>query len=349
MNKVIIFFCFELKSVDNEIIVKLINSLRFSPKVIEAEALSKGPIKFKKDVHLDKILNSEKIEDLELTIDGKFDKPSFHIIRIERKEVQVIMWEAPIDLTPPISELEELCSINGFNAAYCVDKDDWFWQSTDSINTYESRKKDHSNLPKIIDKDFGREKIDISKNPGRKYLFPGMWLMSCYQMWFGEYFFQFVPKERFLAFPYANKIRELESGTVFIELYENPHECDKKENREIQAAFREWVGMDELEKKGPEIQNKLYGSDPIFEINTKGDFKRGGAQLLVTWMDENNKPISKSKASKKKIVETTIKGKILCEEEFDVKPGKSAKKLTDSGPISPPQKTCSFLRRIFKK
>lgn len=136
-----------------------------------------------------------------------------------------------------------------FIVAYIYDDEFVFWQSAYNINTFKHFGKSYKKLPKTFDPFFEEEIVDISKNPGRRMLVSEMWLLSTWIMFFGEYFFQFVPKQRLLSFPYAFEIKELPSGAVFIKLYDDVTKSDEKENLKIMQLFREWINLDQLEKQ----------------------------------------------------------------------------------------------------
>lgn len=91
----------------------------------------------------------------------------------------------------------------------------------------------------------GRE-YDIKFNPGRLELGKNTWLMPAWKMWFGKHFFELIPKEKILSFPHATEIKELSSGIVFVQLYDDIHEPYTVENKFRQWKWREWLDYDHL-------------------------------------------------------------------------------------------------------
>lgn len=91
----------------------------------------------------------------------------------------------------------------------------------------------------------GRE-YDVKFNPGRLELGTYTWLMPAWKMWFGKSFFELIPKEKILSFPHATEIRELHSGVVFVQLYDDIYQPYSVENKFKQWKWREWVDYEHL-------------------------------------------------------------------------------------------------------
>lgn len=145
------------------------------------------------------------------------------------------------------SVFDLLLNLDGFYVAYAFNKEDSFIQNNSDPEIYE--RKDIP-LPKnmLIRNRHGNIEVDVKRNPGRRVLIDKMWMMSAWQMWFGEQSYGIFDKERLLAFTKAKLIEE-ESNFVHIQLYENHFDADKKKCREIQKSFRDWMGMDEIDKR----------------------------------------------------------------------------------------------------
>lgn len=141
--------------------------------------------------------------------------------------------------------LNSLLTHSHFVVGYCGDKEDMFMQSSKVYQLYQKR---GIKPVKTIRNEFGDTIVDISQNPGRRKLVKKMWLMASWKMWFGENFYSIVGKERLQLFPKASSIKNLESNVISVELYPDPFEAARPENRAIQKAFREWINMDQLEK-----------------------------------------------------------------------------------------------------
>src|SRR5579871_448014 len=235
-------FCFDLDAVSGETIVDLIQShLGFEPVFVRGEDVSKKRTRFKPTV-LAKLRPLKTVGMLRLDTDAPsagLDGPSFSVQSGPSWSSHSLYWEVAADRLPTRDMLDKLTALQGFNAGFAADADDVFWQSMTDISTYDLYKRSHSHLPKIRNATFNEDCIDISKNPGRRDPFLGMSMQVSWRMWFGSGFFNYVPRDRVLAFKGARAIEELPSGAVFVELYEDPFGAEK--NRDVQAAFRAWV------------------------------------------------------------------------------------------------------------
>lgn len=165
---------------------------------------------------------------------------------VEIENTQVLYWIIQPDQLDVLQLFHELLDHPNLTVAYCCDEEDEYFQNASSPSDYRVRGKSYAHLEVVYDDYWAEEKIDISHNPGRKTLVSGMWLMSCWRMWFGQGFLARVPAERLLTFPYAHRAEQLPSGKVFIELYADPFAAARLENRTVQQAFRDWVGMEEM-------------------------------------------------------------------------------------------------------
>lgn len=180
---------------------------------------------------------------------GRKDRRKFAVAEVGHAGIdltQVIYWVVAPEQVSEITVLDELLNHPDLTVAYCCDEEDEHFQSATHISHYQVRKKGYAHVSTYYDEFEAIEKIDISHNPGRKTLISGMWLMSCWRMWFGKGFFARVPAAQLLAFPYAHRAEQLPSGSVFVELYADPFAADTLENRTVQQAFRDWVGMEEM-------------------------------------------------------------------------------------------------------
>lgn len=94
----------------------------------------------------------------------------------------------------------------------------------------------------------GYKVYDTSYNPGREEILSFTTLLPAWKMWFGETFFQYIPKEKLLSFPHAIEIKELPDGIVYVQLFENIAESNSEKARDMQWAWRRWLEFDELVK-----------------------------------------------------------------------------------------------------
>lgn len=192
----------------------------------------------------------------------------------------------------------------------------WDCQGSTALRCYEVFGRDHSHLPKIQTSS-GQTVIDISGNPGRTTFLPGMCLQAAARMWFGGKVFDYIPRNRLLGFPEANRIEELPSGMVFVELFEDPFAAALPENRAKQKAFRDWIWLDELEEMAPGLPRGK--SDPTFKIET-GSFPHGGVRRLTHWRGEDGRPTRSSRAVKRITVECDEQGRVVWKETVKIQP-----------------------------
>jgi len=243
-----LILCFKKESLNGVQVYEFVkNKLPFDPTEIYVSGITYGNKKFSELV-LSKI-NEGSVFSVNLYGVKKEEwRESFTITEVAHRNYgQVIYLTCLLD-----KDLTEIINtyINhpNFIVGYLFNPDDEYFQSADDPTPYNVK-----GVPVPQDKiyldEYGEKAIDISNNPGRKKLVSEMWLMSCWKMWFGKHFYEHVSKEKLLSFSSANKVEELENEVTHIELYENPFEAGKTENREIQQAFRDWINMDELEEK----------------------------------------------------------------------------------------------------
>jgi hypothetical protein len=125
-------------------------------------------------------------------------------------------------------------------------------------------------------------------------------------MWFGTGIFAWIPREVLLSFPLARRIEKTETGQVFIELYDDPHACEEPSNRAIQQAFRDHVAMDAV---AAQIRDRT-DADPVFSIE-RGKFPHGGVRLISKWVDRFGKPVVRSRANRRIVLELDALDQVL--------------------------------------
>jgi len=104
--------------------------------------------------------------------------PSLEITRFLDWGFQVLYWRTPDESHPSFEQLSQLANQLGFTAGNTADAEDVVWQCERFISNYELHSKPHDHLPKVFDPVWERNVIDVSRNPGRRTQFPGMWLES---------------------------------------------------------------------------------------------------------------------------------------------------------------------------
>lgn len=309
MRKIRTNFYFDAKENVSRLIPEIVeNELGFEAKYIAARNFSRTGGQYSAQSHLKKIRNSVDIGHLTLADDNENNcANAFRFISIADWFLTQLEWRVISKDIPREKAVLALTALSDFNVGYRNDDEDTYWQSADSIDTYEFYNRPHENLPRVIHPQWKEERIDISRNPGRSTFFPGMKLQAAWQMWFGPGFFKYVPCERLLSFEGAEKLTLLKTGVVFIQLYKSPSDCSLPKARKTQAAFRDWVGMDELEKQAFAIRDKKP-HDPGVEIE-RGEFPHGGTAKIIHWLDDKGNLSTKSKAAIKLIIETGKDGR----------------------------------------
>lgn len=148
-------------------------------------------------------------------------------------------------------EIEMITSKEGFVSCYLYNDDYTKQQSAISESDYhvfEIPLDLADNLPYSIDYT-GLKDFDITSNPGRNEVISYTKLNPAWKMWFGNSFYNIVSKDRILSFPEAFKIRELNDGRIFVQLFEKIEDSSSKENQEKQWAWRKWLDFDSLLEK----------------------------------------------------------------------------------------------------
>jgi hypothetical protein len=296
--------CYDQDSLSNEHLVSLLRQgIHFKPSRVRMDRRV-FPIKdgLLNDQICSRIIGYGEFHQLEIETELSLNGPRIDVVRFSDWGFLSVYWKTPYEDHPSVSDIEAWTKIAGFNMGTTADVDDVVWQNMEAICNYESSRKPHQHLPKIYDPDFEEEKIDISQNPGKQITLPGMWLMSTWRMWFGTGAFQYFSPERIVAFAQAYRIERLDSSVIFVELYEDGASFDLPENRARQMAFREWIGLQELEKHALEYLEKSGKFDSPNEMKD-GHFQHGGVWQYTEWLDASGKAVRKSRAVKKRETE----------------------------------------------
>lgn len=304
--------CFELDTFNGAKIAELIREgVGFEPTCIATDDFLKMGAAFHPERHLPKLEKSKKVSSVRLETEQREDGPYFRTVSLGSWAFQVIYWRLDSYRSPDLDLVSELVSQPGFNAGYMADADDVFWQSEANLSTYGLYGKPHDHLPKIKDEVFGGYKVDVLKNLGASYLFPGMWLQSAWRMWFSGKAFDFLPKQRLLSFRDSDQTKELSNGVVFIQLYSDPASYASPESRARQQSFRDWVGIADLAAQAGEYSSGR--ADPSFEIE-EGEYEHGGIRMFTYWLDEEGNLVRKSHAVKQLIQELDEAGSVVWSE-----------------------------------
>jgi len=135
----------------------------------------------------------------------------------------------------------------GFMAAYLYDSDYVSAQNT-KMGKYIVDDSSLKDTPFLMSKD-GYKVYDTSYNPGREEELSFTTLLPACKMWFGEAFFEYIPKEKVLTFPHAVEVAELSNGIVYVHLFENISDSNSVAARAAQWAWRHWLDFEGLIEK----------------------------------------------------------------------------------------------------
>jgi hypothetical protein len=294
MRNLLACFCFDEGMLTGAKIAELIReTVRFrTPHIITDDFLKNGG-KYQPDQHLRNIELSQDIKSVRLGL-ASFEGQYFDVGGPSVWGFQTVTWCCEPEDLPDQKFFDQLSLWPGFSAGYISDAEDVQWQSETLPSNYELFGRSHKELPKCWDDEFEDERIDTLRNPGARHPIPGMWLQAAWKMWFGPGAFRFIPVERLMAFEEADRIERLEDRSIFIQLYSDPSDFDSEVSRARQASFNTCVGKASLVAQGTDLDPAP--SDPSHEIE-HGKFDHGGATRLTVWLDENDKPVIRSKAT----------------------------------------------------
>jgi hypothetical protein len=211
------------------------------------------------------------------------------------------------------------------SSAHIIELDDWYFQNEKDLEHLQRKGVNIEKMNKKSDSLRG-EIADIEYNPGHDHRPYGLWFGSCWKMWYGHNYYQFISKDKLSDFKDCYENVELEDGSRRITLYENIEDYDKPENRERQWSFRKSVGIDEvaheLEKEEKENPRKVSEEEVIVEIRQDIETAHGGILEYREYFNEKGLSVPKKRATKVIILESDGKGTIVHKEEREVKDGK---------------------------
>lgn len=209
--------------------------------------------------------------------------------------------------------IEELMIEKGIVASKCSLKDDTL-QDLEDVDWYKREGGSMWGVKTKYSKTFNRRIIDTEYNPGHSHYTNGLWFGSCYMMWFGSPYYQYIEKEKLKSFRNCYENVELDNEVIRIRLYENIWDYDKKASRKIQWDFRRSVGIDAVAHRLEEIEAKTPITDAAIEM-FMGNFPNGGTRLTKSYFDDQENNVPKDKATKVRICEFSEKGELLDERE----------------------------------
>ena len=249
MRQLLTMVCFDLDALNGPLVADLIaGGLGFEPQQISTPKSWGLRDSYCVQRHLPQIARRDNVDGLRLRVD-LLGHGSYFRVATTPGLFQAIYWRTPVAApAPALAQIERLTLAPGFNVAYASDADDVAWQSERSISNLEKVfGRSHQHLSKIHPPDARDPQVDIYANPGARYPFPGGWLHAGWRMWIGPRMQRHLPRQRLLRFKQAHQIRVLKrSGTVFIQLYDDPTTVESPEARRRQHAFRQWVDLVQL-------------------------------------------------------------------------------------------------------
>lgn len=247
--------CFNRGTIDGKIYNYLYeNFIKFDPYSFNKN--NKG-FRWNKSKHVKEIANAttkDRISFLDETgnfflASGIFLNESFQAITIEQDYMLFDLKNS--DVEDIINYSEGFISANLFNVEYTL------VQSNSSETIFEDRQMNPeilgslSKTPFKLDM-FGKRDYDVRFNPGREVRTNQAILMASWKMWFGKAFFEIIPKQRLLSFPYAIEVKELKDDLVYIQLFDKVEESHTTESVFRQWKWQEWIDYDKLVEQFPD-------------------------------------------------------------------------------------------------
>jgi len=302
--------CFFGWSLSSDVVASFLDQsrLRFKPARIRSNQFSRSSVGFVKEQHQAVVRSLERPESLRVESPRGFDGPSFELMTIGAWNFQELVWRLPIEDFDFWEIYSVVFNLPGFNALLASDPVDVQWQGEESIEAFEQEGRDHGHLGKIEDLDFGGKKIDISQNYGRRSLFPGFWLQAPWKGCFSPSSLAVFGKEKLLELTDVQEIKELDDGTVYVQLFDDVFSAGLPENRARQKRFRELLGLDLLETES--LSEASRQGDPAVEID-EGGFEHGGVRLIRRWLDADGRPTRRSNAKRSEEVELDQQGRVV--------------------------------------
>jgi hypothetical protein len=148
--------------------------------------------------------------------------------------------------------------------------------------------------------DKNAKQIDLESLPGHSHQTngindEGLWFGACWQMYFSEIYYKYIPKPLFDAFTDCFENVVLENGVRKITLYQNPDDYDLPDSRRRQFEFRKQLGIDTI---GHELTMPvdLYIDDNLPVYITKKNIAEGQTKV-IRYLDATKNLVIKKKAS----------------------------------------------------
>lgn len=263
-------------------------------------------INYSKEQFNDILANLLKTED-EFVFDANNVKYHFRILKKRHNCFFSITFSPDIfmDIRNKLfSLMNEVFNKDIAIVGYICDGMDNFWQSTEQVANYKDYNKAYEHLKLIQSPIFKHEMIiDIEQNPGHYHIVNDLWFGSCWAMWFGKQYYDYIPETAIASFNEGYENVQLENGARRVILYEDIFSYDNPNSRKVQQKFRDITGMDIV---AHDLMKKPPGNiDPTIEI-LNGSFEHGGTKMMKRYLDSNGEMTKKSKAAKVEVREFVV-------------------------------------------
>jgi len=192
--------------------------------------------------------------------------------------------------------------------------DEVMWNDDHDLKDQQER---HPELPEIKVKYLGGvpSSADLEQFAGHTHLYEGLWFGCTYEMWYGPDYDRYIPLEKIASFDDCSEKEIFENGTVRIRMYDSYDDFSKPESVRRAWGFRQHTDCDAAADYWTEEINKLIIAQMEYQAEIEyGTFPHGGMCLIKSYLDENGKPITKSKAVKVHISERGTDGKSVFQE-----------------------------------
>lgn len=300
-NKIVWFLAYDTEKITLDVIKGWCDIIFqcFEPEKMICDGKTSLYSKESVDEYLENNLNNDQ-----LSMSFIKDKNSFYLVKndIEFRTVSFMVTLVREERTTLLDQIMDEYMVKGGIVAYKCTSEDEFWQDADQIFYYKAKKRSLQGLKFTTSKIGVPETIvDVEYNPGHSHRYEGVWFGSCYEMWFGRPYYEFISKEKLQSFQNCYENVELGNDAVRITLYEDIWDFDNPVNRERQWDFRKSMGIDEVAHtllKQPKKYRKPIDPQVEFEDKTENGVEY---HWVINYADKNNKPIEKSKAAKKVI------------------------------------------------
>jgi hypothetical protein len=190
-----------------------------------------------------------------------------------------------------------------------------------SIRYWHRKRKEIPNYVKFEQmfdfEDKNAKEIVLESLPGHvhfSYLDDELWFGACWQMYFSNLYYKFIPKALFDGFIDCEENIIFENGVRRITLFNNPDDFDLPENRARQWAFRRKLGIDTIGHEIGKGENLISDDLPVYI--TKKNCKIGHTKV-IKYLDKNKNLINKKDAIWEENKEYLEDGITLVSEELN--------------------------------